>query len=165
MKSLIDHLSQYASYHRNAANVLTHVVGIPMIVVGTTAFLSRPAVLAGAVPLSPAVAVAAGAVLFYLRLDRRYGVAMAALLALALWGGATLAAGTTRTWLAVSGGLFVAGWSVQFVGHGVEGRKPAFLDDLVGLAVGPLFLVAEAGFLLGLRREVRDSVRSRLGGR
>ncbi len=162
MKSLIDHLSQYASYHRNPTNVLTHSVGIPMIVVSTLAFLSRPAIPAGGVPLSPAVVVVLGATLFYLRLDRRYGLAMGAVLSLALAGAAALAAGTTETWLAASGGLFAGGWLVQFVGHGIEGRKPAFLDDLVGLAVGPLFLVAEAGFVLGLRREVRDSIRARV---
>ena len=47
-------------------------------------------------------------------------------------------------------GLFVVGWVVQLIGHGFEGRKPAFLDDLVGLLIGPLFVVAEAGFLLGM---------------
>ena len=31
MKTLIDHLSNYAAYHRDTRNVVTHFIGIPMI--------------------------------------------------------------------------------------------------------------------------------------
>ncbi len=51
-------------------------------------------------------------------------------------------------------GLFVGGWALRLVGHMFEGRKPAFLDDLRGLLDGPLFLVAEAAFALGLSPEL-----------
>jgi uncharacterized membrane protein YGL010W len=30
-------------------------------------------------------------------------------------------------------GLFFVGWLFQFSGHYFEGRKPAFVDDLIGL--------------------------------
>jgi uncharacterized membrane protein YGL010W len=66
-------------------------------------------------------------------------------------------------WLGWGLGLFVLGWIIQFVGHYYEGRKPAFVDDIMGLAVGPLFVVAELGFLLGLRDEVRRAVEERAG--
>ena len=36
------------------------------------------------------------------------------------------------------------GWAIQFVGHYWEGRKPAFADDLVGLLVGVIGLIAWA---------------------
>jgi uncharacterized membrane protein YGL010W len=88
---------------------------------------------------------------------------MVLLTALAWWGGAMLAAGPTALWLGAGVGLFVLGWVVQFIGHGFEGRKPAFLDDLVGLLVGPLFVVAEAGFLLGLRPELRAELERGVG--
>jgi len=55
----------------------------------------------------------------------------------------------------------VIGWIIQFVGHYYEGRKPAFVDDLTGLVIGPLFLVAETAFALGLRVKLRDEVVSR----
>ncbi len=51
----------------------------------------------------------------------------------------------------------------QFVGHWYEGRKPAFVDDIIGLIIGPLFVVAEVGFALGLRDEVRVQVEERAG--
>jgi uncharacterized membrane protein YGL010W len=32
------------------------------------------------------------------------------------------------------------------------------MDDIRGLAIGPLFVVAEAGFALGLRREIERQI-------
>ena len=43
----------------------------------------------------------------------------------------------------------------QLVGHGFEGRKPAFVDDIVGLLIGPLFVVAEVLSYAGLRKDLR----------
>ncbi len=60
-------------------------------------------------------------------------------------------------------GLFVGGWALQLVGHAFEGKKPAFLDDLRGLLDGPLFLVAEVAFALGLSPELRAEVERRAG--
>lgn len=160
MKTLVEQLTQYAAYHRDSRNIVTHFVGIPLIVVAVTVLLSRPALVPG---LSPATVVAALAALFYLRLDLRYGLVMAALLGLSLWAGLTLAAQSTVVWLGAGLGLFVLGWVIQFVGHYYEGRKPAFVDDLIGLAVGPLFVVAEFGFLFGLRDEVRREIEQSVG--
>lgn len=164
MRNLNEQLTQYAAYHRDRRNILTHFIGIPMIVLAVAVLLARP-VLAqwGAVALSPATAVTLLAVLYYLKLDRRLGAVMAALMALSLWFAQAVAAQTTAVWLMVGLGLFVVGWVIQFVGHYYEGRKPAFVDDLVGLVIGPLFVVAEAGFLLGLRRELQHSIEARVG--
>jgi uncharacterized membrane protein YGL010W len=163
MKSLVDHLSQYAAYHRDRRNIATHFVGIPMIVVAAEGLLSRPSFAFHGVPVSPALVATLGSVLFYFALDRRFGLVMTALFGLAFGAGAAMAAEPTRVWLLGSVGLFVVGWIIQFVGHAFEGRKPAFVDDLVGLLVGPLFVVAEVGFALGLRDEVREEIERRAG--
>ena len=60
-------------------------------------------------------------------------------------------------------GLFLVGWVIQFVGHYYEGRKPAFIDDISGLIVGPLFVVAELGFMLGLLPELKAAVECNAG--
>jgi uncharacterized membrane protein YGL010W len=163
MKTLEQHLSTYASYHRDRRNIATHFVGIPMIVLAVATLLSRPVLVAGGLPLSPAVLAVMLAVGFYLALDLRYAATMAALLALTLWPAHALASGSTGLWLAAGGGLFVLGWIIQFVGHIFEGKKPAFVDDLVGLLVGPLFIVAEAGFALGLRRDLHRAIEETAG--
>ncbi len=69
-----------------------------------------------------------------------------------------LALNSTAVWLTWGVGLFLVGWVIQFVGHYYEGRKPAFVDDLIGLVIGPLFVVAEAGFLVGLGKKVEREV-------
>lgn len=162
MQRLIDHLTQYAGYHRDARNVLTHLVGIPLIVVAVEILLSRPMLAVGGVPITPAMLASAAAAIFYLRLDARFGLAMAALLALSAWAGFHVAQLSTALWLATGVGLFVFGWALQFVGHHYEGRKPAFLDDVRGLIIGPLFIVAEVAFRMGLRRDVHQAVVARL---
>jgi uncharacterized membrane protein YGL010W len=160
MKTLVEHLANYAAYHRNPRNVATHFVGIPMIVLAVTTLLGRPAMPLGegSAYLTPAMVVYVLSCLFYLRLSAGFGVVMAIVLALFLYAGAHLAALPTVAWLVAGVGLFVAGWIIQFVGHYYEGRKPAFVDDLVGLLVGPLFLVAETAFACGLASGTRDAM-------
>jgi len=163
MKTLVDHLGQYAEYHRDRRNIFSHFIGIPMIVVAVAVLLSRPGWEVAGLWASPALLTALAAGVFYLRLDLRFGMLMAALLGLCLWAGAALAQQSTLVWLSGGLGLFVVGWVIQFIGHYYEGRKPAFVDDLMGLVVGPLFVVAELGFLLGLRPEVEAAVEKRAG--
>ncbi|MBW3671962.1 MAG: DUF962 domain-containing protein, partial [Acidobacteria bacterium] len=42
----------------------------------------------------------------------------------------------------LNGVLFIAGWVLQFVGHGMyEKSSPAFLRNLLHLLVGPIWIV------------------------
>jgi uncharacterized membrane protein YGL010W len=97
-------------------------------------------------------------------LDRALGLAMVAflmfcgvvssLLSIRLgWGGALIAAGL----------LFAIGWAIQFLGHHYEGVKPAFVDDIMGLAIGPLFVMTELFFMLGKKRALQQYVEARVG--
>ena len=159
MKSLVDHLSQYAAYHRDPHNIATHFVGIPLIVIAVATLLSRPQWMG----ISPAILVMLASAMFYLRLELRLGLLMTVLLALSVWLGHMLAGLSTAAWLGWGVGLFVVGWGFQFVGHYYEGRKPAFIDDVTGLIVGPLFVVVELGFLLGWREDLRREMALRAG--
>lgn len=163
MKNLVDHLSQYAAYHRDPRNIATHFVGIPLIVLAVAILLSRPGWAVGGMWLSPALLVAGACVWFYLRLDTRFGLVMGLLLGLCLWAGQVLAVQDTGLWLSAGLGAFVAGWAIQFVGHYYEGRKPAFVDDLSGLIIGPLFVVAEFGFMLGLCPALKRAIEANAG--
>lgn len=162
MKNLVDHLAGYAAYHRDQRNIASHFIGIPAIVLAIAVLLSRPGLAVGPMWLSPALLLGVAATVFYLRLSRPLGLLMGVLLALTLWAATQLALGSTALWLGSGIGLFVAGWIVQFVGHYYEGRKPAFLDDISGLIVGPLFVVVELGFLLGMLGTLRDAIEARL---
>jgi uncharacterized membrane protein YGL010W len=172
MKTLQEQLSNYASYHRDRRNVWTHFIGIPLIVVALTTLLSPLTLVGipitlhanpGLLQVSVATALVLLASLYYLVLDVRYGLVMLLLLALAGAAGEQIVLVSGALWWASGLGLFVVGWVFQFIGHYYEGRKPAFVDDLVGLLIGPLFVVAEAGFLIGLRRDVEAHVVSSAG--
>ncbi|MDT7525815.1 DUF962 domain-containing protein [Pseudidiomarina sp. GXY010] len=161
MKTITDHLAGYAAYHRDRRNIYTHLVGIPMIVIAIEILLSRPSGIILGVPLSPAILVSALAALFYLKLDVFLGILMTLLLGLAVWLGSHVALLPTSAWLSWGIGLFVIGWVFQFIGHYYEGRKPAFVDDIMGLAIGPLFVVAEVVFMLGLKKPLHQAIEAR----
>jgi uncharacterized membrane protein YGL010W len=59
--------------------------------------------------------------------------------------------------------VFVVGWIIQFVGHYWEGRKPAFVDDIVGLLVGPMFVVGEVLMAVGLLGQMRMAIERQAG--
>lgn len=163
MRTLEEQLSTYATYHRDRRNIATHFLGVPMIVAGVFALLARPALAFGGMLLSPAVFVLALGIAFYLRLDRRFGLAMLGVMTPLFGFGTWLGAQPTMHWLVGAFGLFILGWVIQFVGHWFEGRKPAFVDDLVGLLIGPLFLVAETAFALGMRRDLHAAILAAAG--
>jgi uncharacterized membrane protein YGL010W len=163
MRTLNEQLTAYAGYHRDRRNIATHFVGVPMIVLGVFAFLARPSFAVGGFPLSPAILVLALGGAFYLALDIRFGLAMLGVTIPAFAFGTWLAMQSTGHWVGGAAGLFGVGWVIQFVGHVFEGKKPAFVDDLVGLLVGPLFVMAETAFVLGLRNEVREAIEAKAG--
>lgn len=160
-KTIADHLAQYAAYHRNKKNIATHLIGIPMIVVALIILLSRPDFMIGSMTISPANIVVIAAVVFYVRLDVPLGLLMTLLLWICLGIGSQVAMLSTVAWLSWGIGLFVVGWVFQFIGHYFEGKKPAFVDDIMGLAVGPLFVVAEVVFMLGLRKPLKQEIERR----
>ena len=164
MKTLIDQLSNYADYHRDPRNIVTHYIGVPMIMQAVVILLARLQWgTLGGVPISLALLAAVAAAVYYWRLDGRYGLFMSVLLAAMLALATPIAAQPMGNWLAWGLGLFALGWVIQFIGHYWEGRKPAFFDDVMGLLIGPLFVAAELGFALGLRKEVQAAVEQRSG--
>lgn len=163
MSPLIQQLSKYAAYHRDTRNIRTHFVGIPMIVLAVFVLLSRPSFSVVGIMLTPAWVVYVLSSAYYLSLSRVYGVLMLLVHGLLLSLADNLAMLTTPLWLGSGIGLFVVGWIIQFLGHYYEGRKPAFVDDLMGLAIGPLFVVAELVFAVGLGKKTRLAIEAQAG--
>jgi uncharacterized membrane protein YGL010W len=158
-----DLLVQYASYHRDRRNIVTHLVGVPMIVFAVGVLLARPALALASLPLTPAWLAFALVALWYLtRGLPALGVATTAGVGLLMLL-AHQVDGSAARWLGWGMGFFVVGWLFQFVGHYYEGRKPAFADDLVGLLVGPMFVVLEMLAMAGLFRSLVAQIESRVG--
>jgi uncharacterized membrane protein YGL010W len=161
MRNLEQHITQYAAYHRDRRNIATHFVGVPTIVCSVVLALV-PFEAAG---ISLAIIGILLASLYYMALDRPLGVAMAVFL-LACYAMSQLvhtSLGGAGTVVLVALALFVIGWIIQFVGHKFEGMKPAFTDDLMGLVIGPLFIMTEVFFMLGLKQQLKQYVEARVG--
>ena len=164
MRNATDLMAQYALYHRDRRNIVSHFVGVPMIVFAVLVLLGRTGLPAGNVQVTLALVAWVLASIWYLtRGDFLLGAATSfttgVLLALAL----QVTGGSVSTWLAWGIGFFVVGWAIQFIGHFYEGKKPAFVDDVVGLVVAPMFVTAEAMFLCGWNKPMLHEIERRSG--
>lgn len=158
---------QYAHYHRDRRNIATHLAGIPLITLSIGVLMLSPSWTVAGHDLTLAWAMWALTSLWYLsRGDFLLGLATSGVNGLLI-----AAAHQVPPWAAAWGvplwqaglGLFLIGWVFQFVGHYFEGRKPAFVDDLVGLLVGPMFVVGELLMGVGLLGSLRMAIERQAG--
>ncbi|QOL24787.1 DUF962 domain-containing protein [Thalassotalea sp. LPB0316] len=160
MKSIVEQLSTYKSVHLNKKNVRTHFFGVPLIVMSVMVLINmlnitwRSDSNEVTLPLMPVIALLV--VLYYLLLDVKIGLIATLLFAPVYWAAINISALPNAAWWAL--GIFVIGWIIQFVGHAYEKAKPAFVDDLNQLLIGPLFLVSEVVFALGMNKDMEQEV-------
>jgi uncharacterized membrane protein YGL010W len=164
-RTTLDLLAQYATYHRDRRNIVTHFIGVPMIVFGIGVLLARLRLTVPGLDLTAAwVAFSLSAAWYLSRrgpLSLGFAVTVATGLLIAMAHG--VSGGSVASWLSWGVGMFAIGWVIQFIGHYYEGRKPAFVDDIVGLLVGPMFVTAEAMFSLGWNKPLRAEIERRAG--
>ncbi|MGP4771240.1 Mpo1 family 2-hydroxy fatty acid dioxygenase [Acinetobacter sp. PFS20] len=158
MSNLEQQLSKYAAYHLNHKNILTHFIGIPLIVFSILCLTARAGVDIGDFKLTLAIVLIAASTIYYFILDKVFGLLMLILLVAVYPLASQIAQLSWGEWLAASIGFFVVGWVFQFVGHYFEKKKPAFVDDVIGLAIGPLFVLAEFIFMLGFRKPLHERI-------
>lgn len=139
MAALAPIFADYAAYHRTTGNKWCHRVGIPLIMFSLIGLLARVnLVRTDDFRLDAALVLVFAASIWYFAADWRFGAIMLAV-SLAMWAAAWMVSWWTHL------ALFVAGWILQFVGHGVfEKRKPAFFRNFVHLLVGPLWILNDA---------------------
>jgi uncharacterized membrane protein YGL010W len=137
--------AEYGECHHNSVNEVIHWICIPAIMLSVLGLLWSIPMPASWGSLSDYVNVATlflvGSLIFYFRLSPTLAAGMLAIavlfLALIIGYGR---AGWTPVW-SVALGIFVVAWILQFVGHKIEGKKPAFFQDLQFLLIGPLWLL------------------------
>jgi uncharacterized membrane protein YGL010W len=161
MRTLEQHITQYAAYHRDRRNIFTHFFGVPLIVFAVVLALV-PLVIGGVNAALIALAIAA---VYYVFLDVALGTAMLIFLfvcwLISVYINSRIGNGGVVVGIAAA--VFVIGWIIQFIGHKYEGMKPAFTDDIMGLAIGPLFIMTEVFFALGLKSQLKKYVEDRVG--
>lgn len=156
-KFLVEQMAMYSSYHRNAKNRATHMLGIPMIMMSLLVPTSW--VIMGPISLSAAIALAA--IIYYLWLDRLVGSALGIAIVLMLWAAQWLAMGGQAVGWPAFGILFVGGWIIQFIGHAFEGRRPALTDNFLQTLIAPMFIMTEILVAMGLKKDLHDAVEAR----
>lgn len=133
-------LAHYGESHRHPGNEAIHMVAIPLIMLSLCGLLF-------AVHPWVAYAFIGASMVYYARLSGVFLASMAVVSGLIL--AAVHAMGEHV--LAVSVAIFVGAWIAQFVGHGMEGKKPSFFEDVQYLWVGPLFVLSRIFGRLGVR--------------
>lgn len=130
---------RYEEFHRQRANKAIHWLCVPLIVwsvLGVLWWLS---------PLAAYVAIGAS-VAFYLWLSVPLALGMLVVLAAMLYPLLLLGSRV----LIVSVAVFIAAWIGQFIGHAIEGRRPAFLEDVRFFLVAPAWLLGFVYRRLGI---------------
>lgn len=167
MKSIEEQLARYKSVHLNQKNINTHFVGVPLIILAVTLLLSTLTFelamddfLGAELTLRFTLAMVIFAVIaiYYFALHRLLGLGMLVYIIVNLFIAQLLSGMEGVFYIAIA--VFVIGWIIQFLGHHYEKAKPAFIDDLGQLLIGPLFLMAEIYFMQGLETELKRNVTS-----
>jgi uncharacterized membrane protein YGL010W len=152
MRSADDWLNEYGDSHRNPTNKALHWVCVPVIVwcvIGLLWALPVPDALRTAAPAVNWGSIAIfGALVYYAFLSIPLALGALPLLAAFAWSIDRLA--PLPLW-SICGSLFVLAWIGQFIGHSIEGKRPAFFKDVQFLMIGPLWLLSQLYRRLGFR--------------
>jgi uncharacterized membrane protein YGL010W len=138
-------LAEYGESHKNKTNKLIHWICVPAIffvIIGLLWSIPTPEAFSRFnFPVNFGTIGLLLALMYYLTLSSSLTLGM-------IFVGAGIVAGnnyldklgTPPLWL-ISTVVFVIAWIFQFIGHGIEGKKPSFLKDLQFLLIGPLWLL------------------------
>ncbi|MDF1655121.1 MAG: DUF962 domain-containing protein [Coxiellaceae bacterium] len=157
MKSLDDQLAAYGAHHTKKWTKITHLIGIPAIVLGLIVLFTWVRIdFFDRYTIALSWFFVVGTLIYYYMLDVKVaGIMTIVFIPITLltvwWTGPD----PTEASVIVFFVLFVGGWIVQFVGHGIEKKKPAFLSSMFQIFIAPVFIVLEILALCGLN--VRDT--------
>lgn len=158
MASLHEWLDNYATFHQNPINIIIHEICVPLImfsVLGLLWVIPVPEHIrhiehihhVGLVNL--AVFVFLLALIYYLRLSlvMAIGMGIISVVMLSILGFFEY---HHYPIFMISLVVFVVSWIGQFIGHKIEGRKPAFLTDLQFLLIGPAWILSRCFKKIGI---------------
>ncbi len=161
MKSAVEQLSRYKSVHLNPKNIKTHFVGIPLIIWSLFVLLNLIPINFVALPeegifVNVADLFTIGVLLYYMKLHFRLAIGMVLFIVPVLYTSGMVAQHEFGLWIAIA--VFVIAWILQLLGHKYEKAKPAFIDDLNQLLIGPFFLMAELYFMFGWEKVLEKEI-------
>ena len=127
-------LKEYSKSHQNWTNKVIHYFCVPLIMLSIIGILMN--ITVGTLNLALVAVVLVS--IYYLFLSRKYFAFMIIIFTLMYFVNLYIAQRTNLLFFSI--GLFIISWIFQFVGHKIEGKKPSFLEDLLFLLIGPLWV-------------------------
>jgi len=160
MKSFIEQAQFYAKYHQNVQTRYTHMAGVPLIILSLMILLGFVKIIVpGVFSSSLAFFATLAALIYYFRINWKLALALTPIMLILLW---------LSYWFSMDGPTklgvwafiitFILGWGLQFYGHYLEGKKPAFMDNLGQALIAPLFLTAELFFMAGYMQSLKEEI-------
>jgi uncharacterized membrane protein YGL010W len=141
-----DALEFYNQYHQNFINKLIHAFCIPMIVLSMRIltnnillFIQDAPIYRNIIPFSLGRILSSIYVLYYFTYGWVPGLVMCSYFTAIEFTNLYIQRNIDKKYF-VAWCLFCFGWTMQFIGHGIEGRKPALVDSVGQAFTGaPIF--------------------------
>lgn len=144
MRTIESWLSEYGENHQHPTNKAAHFLSIPLIMMGMIGLI-------WSFSLSTLWIAGFAYVLFMFVLSKPMSIGICVLLliefAVVYWVDMRVQIPLRI----VSIVIFSVGWIIQFIGHTIEGRRPAFMSSLVFLLLGPAWTLAPIYRLLKIK--------------
>ena len=157
-KELTAWLDEYSLSHQNPINILIHKICVPTITFTLFAMLwclpivpkhIRNTISIGQVGLVNPSLILAPILAFYWNLSPPLAIAMTIIFFFVITSLVVMEKTHVRIFrLALI--IFILAWIGQFIGHEIEGKKPAFFKDLQFLLIGPLWTLVHAFKYFGI---------------
>lgn len=142
MRTFDQWMDEYGVSHKNPTNQLVHKICVPLImlsVIGLLWAIPTPSLFEQVPYLNWATLFISACLLFYLSLN--FLMALGMLVLTTFMCLITIQFEKMGILISANVTIFVLAWIGQFWGHKVEGRKPSFLQDLVFLLIGPMWVL------------------------
>ena len=156
MNTIEDRMVSYSECHTKFWNKTLHFIGVPLIIYATFIPMGwfRLAHFPNA-PISGATLFVISVLIWYWRLDRALALLVLPLTVFLLMLSDIASQLPFLESLTYFWGFFFGGWIIQFLGHVIEGKKPALVDNASHFFSAPLFLSLEILVFLQLKKDMR----------
>ncbi|CDZ76152.1 putative membrane protein [Legionella massiliensis] len=162
MNSFIEQAKFYAAYHQKPITRYTHFIGVPLIIFSVMVFFGfLHLIIPGVMDITLAGLASLVLLGYYYYLNWRIALALTLIFIVLLWFANLVSQNgpnSTSLWVFII--TFVLGWAFQLVGHFIEGKRPAFMDNLWQSLIAPMYLTAELFFLAGYMHDLQREIES-----
>ena len=134
---------EYAKYHKNKTNKIIHWICIPLIMFSLLGLLSLMTLFTyNSVAISALWFFIIFAIGYYIKLSKSLALGMSIVSICFIYFIELINQNFINQKFEIFLGIFIISWIGQFIGHKIEGKKPAFVKDLQFLLIGPLWLLS-----------------------